>query len=136
MPGVLPSGEQIEIRAGSQRVVVVEVGAGLRAYTVGDRMVIDGYGEPDRVVMEHALHPQPGYPFSLALSVGRRAHGLALARRELPVPRALHRRRSLAVEPMTCPPNALRTGEAVLVLEPGESTTSVWGIQSEMRVVG
>jgi aldose 1-epimerase len=38
-------------------------------------------------------------------------------------------RRSLAVEPITCPPNALRTGESVLVLEPGESTTSVWGIE-------
>ena len=25
--------------------------------------------EEDRVVMEHMLHPQPGYPFSLALSV-------------------------------------------------------------------
>jgi aldose 1-epimerase len=37
-------------------------------------------------------------------------------------------RRSLAVEPMTCPPNAFRTGEGVLVLEPGESTRSEWGI--------
>jgi aldose 1-epimerase len=37
-------------------------------------------------------------------------------------------RRSLAVEPMTCPPNAFRTGEAVVVLEPGESTTAAWGI--------
>ncbi len=25
--------------------------------------------EPGRVVMEHVLHPQPGYPFSLALSI-------------------------------------------------------------------
>ena len=38
-------------------------------------------------------------------------------------------RRSLAVEPMTCPPNAFRSGEGLLVLEPGESTTGVWGIQ-------
>ena len=37
-------------------------------------------------------------------------------------------RRSLAVEPMTCPPNALRTGEAVITLEPGEALTSAWGI--------
>ena len=123
-----PSGKQIELRAGDQRVVVVEVGAGLRSYTVGDREVLDGYGademanagrgqvlipwpnriedgayefcgswhhlpltEPearnaihglvrwvswsvaerddDRVVLEHTLHPQPGYPFSLALSI-------------------------------------------------------------------
>ena len=37
-------------------------------------------------------------------------------------------RRSLAVEPMTCPPNAFRTGEAVARLEPGESFSSAWGI--------
>jgi aldose 1-epimerase len=37
-------------------------------------------------------------------------------------------RRSLAVEPMTCPPNAFRTGEDLIRLEPGASVTSVWGI--------
>jgi len=38
-------------------------------------------------------------------------------------------RRSLAVEPMTCPPNAFRTGEALISLEPGTSFTSTWGIR-------
>jgi aldose 1-epimerase len=37
-------------------------------------------------------------------------------------------RRSLAVEPMTCPPNAFRTGESLIVLEPGETHTGSWGI--------
>jgi aldose 1-epimerase len=37
-------------------------------------------------------------------------------------------RRSLAVEPMTCPPNAFRTGHAVIRLEPGASFTGTWGI--------
>ncbi len=37
-------------------------------------------------------------------------------------------RRSLAVEPMTCPPNAFRTGEALIRLAPGDSVTSTWGI--------
>src|SRR4029078_5122507 len=32
------------------------------AGTVGER-------EADRVVMEHTLHPQPGYPFTLELAV-------------------------------------------------------------------
>src|SRR5262249_57113104 len=36
-------------------------------------------------------------------------------------------RRSLAVEPITCPPNAFQSGESIVVLEPGKSTTSVWG---------
>lgn len=299
----LPSGEQIEIRAGDQRAVVVEVGAGLRSYMVAGRDVLDGYGEhdmatagrgqvlmpwpnrledgaydfegnryqlpltepethtaihglvrwlpwsvverdEDRVVLGHTLHPQPGYPFSLELrleyslserglrvtstatNIGRRAcpygsgahpyltlgtptvdsivlqapgrtvlhfddRGLPLD--EEPVdgteydfrePRPIGatrldnayaelardsggvarvelrrsdsatsvalwldeaypylqlftgdsqpsvERRSLAVEPMTCAPNAFRTGEGVLVLEPGLSTTSTWGIET------
>jgi aldose 1-epimerase len=37
-------------------------------------------------------------------------------------------RRALAVEPMTRPPNAFRTGEAVVRLEPGQSFTSACGI--------
>ena len=39
------------------------------------------------------------------------------------------RRNGLAVEPMTCPPDALRTGESVRRLAPGESTTGSWGIR-------
>ena len=299
----LPSGEQIEIRTGDQRAVVVEVGAGLRSYAVGDREVLDGYGademasagrgqvlmpwpnriadgayefaggrhqlaltEPEAgnaihglvrwvswsaadrdgesVVLEHTLHPQPGYPFSLALrieyalseeglrvtstatNVGDRtcpygagqhpyvrlggegvdplvlrAPGRTVLHadaRGLPAgaepvegtdydfrqPRAIGEtrldnaftdlerdedgrarvelrdpddggalsvwldesfgylqlftgdplpsvgRRSLAVEPMTCPPNAFRTGEGLIVLEPGASTSASWGIQA------
>jgi len=38
------------------------------------------------------------------------------------------RRRSLAVEAMTCPPNAFRTGEALIRLMPGSSFTGTWGI--------
>jgi aldose 1-epimerase len=38
-------------------------------------------------------------------------------------------RRSLAVEPMTCPPNAFRSGEDVIVLEGGETFTSAWGLR-------
>ena len=197
--------------------------------------------EPHRVVMEHVLHAQPGYPFSLALSIEyrlsaeglrvrttatnvgtkpcpygtgahpyltagtrrvdsvmlrapartvlrsdergipiggrpRRRHGVRLPaaaadRRDQARP-LLHRprarrgrparvelrdadgeravlwvdeaypylmlftgdplpdvdRRSLAVEPMTCPPNAFRTGRDLIRLEPGESATSTWGI--------
>ena len=302
MPNAFPSGEQIEIRAGDRRVVVVEVGAGLRSYSVGGMDILDGYNveemarsgrgqvlipwpnriqdgtyefggakhqlplnelaarnaihglvrwaswttaerEDDRVVLEHTLRPQPGYPFSLALrleyalsekglrvtttatNVGREAcpygsgmhpyltlgtetvdslelcapgrtmlrtddrgipvdsesvegtvydfgkakpigpttldHAFTdlergadgLARVELtdpergatlslwvdesypylqlftgdPLPDVA--RRSLAVEPMTCPPNALQTGESLIVLAPEESTTSNWGLE-------
>jgi len=36
------------------------------------------------------------------------------------------RRRSLAVEPMTCPPNALADGADLVVLDPGESWAGTW----------
>jgi aldose 1-epimerase len=40
------------------------------------------------------------------------------------------RRSAVAVEPMTCPPNAFRTGEDLIVLEPDERVTLRWGITS------
>ncbi|MGW0247573.1 aldose 1-epimerase family protein [Nocardia goodfellowii] len=38
-----------------------------------------------------------------------------------------HRRTGLAAEPMTCPPNALQTGDGVITLAPGASVTTRWG---------
>ena len=296
-----PSGEQVGLAHGDQRVVVVEVGGGLRAYSNGDWAVLDGYREdelcssgrgqllipwpnriadgryefearahqlaldepergnaihglvrwaawdipehaPDRVVMRHLLHPQPGFPFTLDLSVeyelsddgltvrteaanvgegacpyGAGAHPyLALdasrvdevtlqvpARtvldadeRGIPVGehplegtevdfRAPKRvgelrldhcftglerdndgrarvrlgngttlwadesydylmvftgdglpdveRRSIAVEPMTCAPNAFRSGDGLIRLEPGEAHAGLWGIEPASR---
>jgi aldose 1-epimerase len=37
-------------------------------------------------------------------------------------------RRALAVEPMSCPPNAFRSGQSLIRLAPGESFTGVWGL--------
>jgi aldose 1-epimerase len=37
-------------------------------------------------------------------------------------------RRGLAVEPMTCAPNAFRSGDGLRRLEPGASFTASWGI--------
>ena len=37
-------------------------------------------------------------------------------------------RRAVAVEPMTCPPDALRSGTDVIRLDPGASWTGRWGI--------
>jgi aldose 1-epimerase len=302
LPMTPASGEQTAIEFGDQRAVVVEVGGGLRTYTVGGLDVIDGYTEnevcssgrgqvlipwpnriedgtyefgnkrhqlplneqksrnaihglvrwsswtvaerqPHRVAMEYSLHPQPGYPFSLGLRLeyeltekglsvsvtatnlgeqpcpyGAGAHPyvrlgedtvdtLALrspARtvlcsddRGIPIgsrsvegteydfyePRSIGRtildhaftdlkrdaeglsrlhlsapgggetevslwvdegygylmlftgdplpdvnRRSLAIEPMTCAPNAFRSGDGLLVLDPGQSFTATWGI--------
>ncbi|MHB1468511.1 MAG: aldose 1-epimerase family protein [Solirubrobacteraceae bacterium] len=39
------------------------------------------------------------------------------------------RRRGLAVEPMTCSPNAFQSGDGLVTLQPGEPFTSAWGIE-------
>lgn len=295
----LPSGAQVRIAAGDHEATVVEVGGGLRTYTVAGSDVLDGYGEaercsggrgqlllpwpnrlrdgryrfdgadqqlalsepdrhnaihglvrwmnwaaavqdPGRVVMELVLHPQPGYPFTLGLSVDYQLGeaGLTVATtatnlgeepcpygagthpyltvgtatvddavlhapgatrletddRGIPVgsapvegtaydfrvPRRLgqavldtaytdleggevslsdpatgrrtrlwmdgsyrwlmvftgdtlapdRRRRGLAVEPMTCAPNAFVTGDGLRVLAPEEAWTTTWGLSS------
>jgi aldose 1-epimerase len=41
------------------------------------------------------------------------------------------RRRAIAVEPMTCPPDALRSHVDLIELEPGESWHGSWGLQAE-----
>lgn len=46
---------------------------------------------------------------------------------------AHRRRRGLGTEPMTCPPNAFRTGESVITLEPSESVTTRWGVDLLIR---
>ena len=38
------------------------------------------------------------------------------------------RRRAVAIEPMTCPPNAFRTGTDLIALEPGQEWSASWGI--------
>ncbi|HJQ50338.1 MAG TPA: hypothetical protein VJ838_07500 [Gaiellaceae bacterium] len=253
----LPSGGQFELATGAHRIVLVEVGGGIREWggvLLGygeDEMCSSGRGqvlapwpnrladgsyewdadqlqlpvndlstgsaihglvrwaswraverEPARVVLEHVLHPQPGYPFSLRLrvdyrladmglmvrteaeNVGDRAcpfgaghhpyvlaptgrvddlvlDGKRIGERQLDDTRHQPggwrveleqvtvwaddawpwlqvftgdlpgiRRRGLAVEPMTCPPQAFRTGEGVIRLEPGESWSGAWGIEA------
>ena len=153
-----------------------------------------------RVVLEHVLHPRPGYPFTLRLRVEYRLEeqGLVVCTaaenvgtRACPFGAGYHPyvaapdgvdelvmdgerigvqrldetrqrpggwriaagdvvvwadaawpyvqlftgdtpdvgRRGLAVEPMTCPPQAFHTGEAVIRLEPGETFGGEWGIE-------
>ncbi len=42
-------------------------------------------------------------------------------------------RRSVAIEPMTCPPDALRSGRDLVVLEPGQTWHGSWGISPQPR---
>jgi len=43
--------------------------------------------------------------------------------------RADRARRGLAVEPMTCPPNAFASGDGLIRLEPGDAVTTSWGVR-------
>ena len=47
------------------------------------------------------------------------------------LPDLSRRRRSLGVEPMTAPPNALRDGVDITRLDPQATTTSAWGVRVE-----
>ena len=40
------------------------------------------------------------------------------------------RRRAVAIEPMTCPPDAFRTGTDLVELDPGESWQGAWGLRA------
>ncbi|MFZ0379171.1 MAG: hypothetical protein WAL38_15190, partial [Solirubrobacteraceae bacterium] len=42
---------------------------------------------------------------------------------------ASRRRTGLAVEPMTCAPNAFQSGDGLIRLEPGQTHTSHWGVR-------
>lgn len=44
------------------------------------------------------------------------------------IPDARRRRKGLAIEPMTCAPNAFQNGLGLIRLEPGQVLTSNWGI--------
>ncbi|HEX3630015.1 MAG TPA: aldose 1-epimerase family protein [Candidatus Dormibacteraeota bacterium] len=44
------------------------------------------------------------------------------------IPQAGRRRKGLGLEPMTCAPNAFRSGAGLIRLAPGASATSAWGI--------
>ena len=65
---VAPSGDQFEIRHGDQRATIVEVGGGVREYSVGDRAVLEPY--PLDAVCDGA-HGTPLIPWPNRLGDGR-----------------------------------------------------------------
>lgn len=71
-----PSGRQWEIRHGEQRVVIVEVGGGLREYSCGARAILDGYPEDE---MCNGARGQTLIPWPNRLEDGRyEANGVSL----------------------------------------------------------
>lgn len=92
--------------------------------TVLDHAFTDLERDSDGLTRVHLSQPEGGN--GVTLGVDQSFHYLMLFTGDT-LPDV--NRRSLAVEPMTCAPNAFRSGESLLVLEPGESTTSRWGIE-------
>jgi aldose 1-epimerase len=62
-----PSGEQFEIAYGDQHAVIVEVGGGIRTYSVADRDVLDGYADDE---MCDGAHGVPLIPWPNRLADG------------------------------------------------------------------
>jgi aldose 1-epimerase len=62
-----------------------------------------------------ALWADPGFPYLMVYT------GDTLSEIQ-------RRRRAVAVEPMSCPPNALRTGKDVIDLQPDQEWSARWGI--------
>src|SRR5262249_52882032 len=112
--------EQLEIHAGDQRAVVVELGAGLRAYSANGDDLLDGYAVDEQCSSGRGqmLMPWPnriedgsfefaGNSYQLALTEpehGNAIHGLVRW-----VPWSVAERAD----------------------EPGQSTTGAWGIASD-----
>jgi aldose 1-epimerase len=49
------------------------------------------------------------------------------------VGRPERRRTAIAIEPMTCPPDAFRSGTDLIELEPGDSWRGIWGLRAEWK---
>lgn len=85
-----PSGAQLELAHGDQRAVIVEVGGGLRAYTVGGVDVLDGYGRDELCTSGRG---QMLIPWPNRIKDGRYRWGateLQLALSEAPRSNAIH----------------------------------------------
>ncbi len=99
------------------------------ARTIGPTVLDTAYtdlerGPDGRAVIELAA-PDDGIAVSVWLD---EAHPYVMLFTGDSLPDPERRRRSLGVEPMTCAPDAFRSGDGLRVLEPGESFTGSWGI--------
>ena len=104
---IVPSGEQIEIAAGDQKAVIVEVGGGLRSYSAGSRELVDGYRADE---MSSSGRGQVLIPWPNRLQDGR--YEFDGRRHQLPLNEPEHRMQSTASSagPPGPPPSASHTG--------------------------
>jgi aldose 1-epimerase len=94
---------------------------------IGDRFIdhaVTGLEFTDAGACRAALTQSDGHGVEMTWDAGCRWVQLHTADR----PEPLLNRSGLALEPMTCPPNAFQTGVGLLELEPGEALTTGWHI--------
>lgn len=141
------SGRQTVLVHGDQVAVVVEVGGGLRTYCAGGREMVDGAWDlrPGGPLGDRHLDTcftlldrddegratvtltDPGSGTAVRLWMDEAFAYLMLFTGDA-IADPDRRRRGLAVEPMAAAPDALNSGDGLLVLQPGETTQAVWGI--------
>ncbi|QEC46403.1 aldose 1-epimerase family protein [Baekduia soli] len=104
----------------------------LRAREIGDARLDTAYGDllrdPDGRARVRVITPDRTRRATLWLDAGY-PYLMLFTGDSLPKPR--RRRRGLGIEPMTCAPNALQSGDGLLTLEPGERVETAWGIAPE-----
>jgi aldose 1-epimerase len=94
---------------------------------IGERALDDAVTDLDRDADGWARTTLRGSAGELELAVDRAWPWLQVYSGET-LPEG-QRRRSLAVEPMTCPPNALADGVDLVVLDPGASWSGTWTLR-------
>lgn len=101
------------------------------AQSIGDRRLDDGYRDLERDAHGRAWAHLTGPDGSTRVSLWvDEAYGyLMVFTGDTLGPRA---RRSVAIEPMTCAPDAFNSGDGLIVLEPGETFSGSWGIRAEL----
>jgi aldose 1-epimerase len=101
----------------------------LRARELGDTQLDTGYADlcrdADGRARVRVATPDGRRGVTLWLDEGYR-YLMLFTGDSLPEPD--RRRRGLGIEPMTCAPNALQSGEGLRILAPAASFTSAWGI--------
>jgi aldose 1-epimerase len=95
---------------------------------VGGAQLDDAFGELPDGGSRVRLSTVDGQPLASVWADGAFRWWQVFTGDPLPAPRT---RRSVAVEPMTCPPDAFHSGRDVVTIEPGATWQGSWGITPE-----
>jgi aldose 1-epimerase len=124
---MLPARRRLVLDGGVPTGETVAFAPGGGAFAVGEQVLddcLDDLGRDERGVARASVIGADGRGAELWCDAAL-THLMVFTADTLPPER---RRRSVAVEPMSCPPDALRSGDGLVWLEPGGAATFRWGI--------